>query len=1216
MFQKSILKNIKQNEKVIKERWEKFKEYLSKIDYIKKVKEEKFQTEFLQLIFENCLGYTLDTTNPNDYNLEREKTNETDSKKADGVILVDNKVIGIIELKAQNTKNLDKIENQAFNYLVSHSFAKYVIISNFDEVRFYINKKTEYEKFSLFNMNYEEFKKFHLLLSYESIKKNLPIKLKEKSQNFEKDISNALYKDFSEFRLNVFENLIKNNSSIDKKTLLRLTQKLCDRIIFILFAEDRGLLNPNTIKEIREEFKNQKFTNFTLYDIYKFYFEAINNGNEKLNIPKYNGGLFSKDELLDSLKIDDEVLDEKAQKLSDYDFLSDVDVNILGHIFEQSLTDIEELNASINEISFDKKKSKRKKDGVFYTPKYITEYIVNNTIGKLCEEKRKELNILEITPPKNSKRPTKKEQVTKDNLEIYKNWLFNLKILDPACGSGAFLNQALEFLINEHKKLQQDLTIMGDITAYYEIETSILENNLYGVDINEDAVEIAKLSLWIRTATRGRKLTSLATKIKVGNSLIDDKNIADNAFIWEKEFSEVFENGGFDVVIGNPPYVRIQGLKNAYENETKFYEKTYKSAIGNYDIYVLFMEKGFNLINKNGLVGFILPHKFLISDFGKGIREFLYQNKGIKNLIHFGSELVFEEASTYTCIITLSHNNQKLYFNYLKPTEIFKKFEWFSVNYEKLQDKWQLSNPKILQVLEKIDNQPLKVKDVFAKIFQGLATSGDNVYLLLDTKNGLYSKSLDKIVEVENGLLKPILKGDDVHRYAPLKNKYFVIFPYLIENNKAIPMTEEYIKINFPKGYEYLKANEEFLRGREKGKMDKEGWFLYIYPKSLSEFDQTKIITPDIALKSQMSLDEGKFYHGTTLYSFIKKSNIKEDYKYFLTLFNSSVMWFFIKNTGTELNNGYFRFKTKYLEPFGLPKIKNYNYFIENIKNLISISSQKLYDKNSYFEILEVEDKKLKITEFLFAKQRGYINNFKGHIDLDLKFYLLLPFLEKNLYIKLQNSDDKRISYGFNLDNKRTLLITTDDDIILSIFIQNNKNLNKQINNKRFVVVNQFGETATPLTLNCPAGSCPKTFWRQTDLLNGLYHTLNQNSNEYEKLTTLSENMLELNKQLQTTKESFFNELELEKIPKKLQNFEELEFDEFIKEIKKAKKLKFKDKLEERDFKKEWRNLFENDKLETNKIKENIKKIDNEIDEIVFELYGLNDEEIEIIKGI
>ena len=431
MFQKSVLKSYSQNEVLVATRFAQYKKYKEKIEFIKGVKEEKYQEGFLKDIFENCLGYTLDSTNPNCFNLEREKKNETDSKKADGVIYLNNEVIGVIELKGQDTKNLDRVQQQAFWYLTQHSKAKYVIISNFDELRFYFDKSTAYEKFSLFNLDYEDFEKLHLLISYESIKEEIPLKIKEKTANFESNISKELYKDFSQFRNHLFENLVKNNQNIDNSILLRLTQKLCDRIIFILFAEDRGLLQPNTIKEIRDRYHND-IVGLNQYDYYKFYFNAINEGNEKLGIPKYNGGLFSTDTELDNLIIDSEILDMEAQKLSDYDFESEVSVNILGHIFEQSLTDLEEIQSNIDNTEFDKTKSKRKKDGVFYTPEYITKYIVENTLGKMCTEKRKELNLTNVLGPKNPKKLTKTEQQIKDNLEVYKEWLFNLKILDPA----------------------------------------------------------------------------------------------------------------------------------------------------------------------------------------------------------------------------------------------------------------------------------------------------------------------------------------------------------------------------------------------------------------------------------------------------------------------------------------------------------------------------------------------------------------------------------------------------------------------------------------------------------------------------------------------------------------------------------------------------------------------------------------------------------------
>ncbi|QTY27933.1 Eco57I restriction-modification methylase domain-containing protein [Flavobacterium sp. CS20] len=250
--------------------------------------------------------------------------------------------------------------------------------------------------------------------------------------------------------------------------------------------------------------------------------------------------MFYEDLLLNNLNIDDDILIDDLKKLSTYDFNTEVDVNILGHIFEHSLNEIEEVTAEIEGTVSDQKRTKRKKDGVFYTPKYITTYIVANTIGKLCIDKRKELDIEEIEYDdsflKKDKTLTVKGKKLFTTLTEYKNWLTNLKIIDPACGSGAFLNQALNYLIEEHKKIDD---IIADLTnsplRLFDTDKNILENNLFGVDINEESVEIAQLSLWLRTAKKDRKLSKLNNNIKCGNSLLTSE------FDWHKEFPQVFK---------------------------------------------------------------------------------------------------------------------------------------------------------------------------------------------------------------------------------------------------------------------------------------------------------------------------------------------------------------------------------------------------------------------------------------------------------------------------------------------------------------------------------------------------------------------------------------------------------------------------------------------------------------------------------------------------
>jgi len=532
-------------------------------------------------------GQTRNAPRPEDnYNLQREFKNQSDGKKADGAILKEDQALAIIELKSTKTKDLTKVTAQAFNYKNNQPNCKYVITSNFQKLRFYIDYAHEYEEFDLFNLQKEDFKLLYLILNQHNLLDNLPLRIKQETKFHEKDISSKLYKDYSNFKRKLYENLVKNHPDNDKLELFKKSQKILDRFLFILFAEDSGLLPPNSISRIvkRYEVLKREDAYKPIYDIYKQYFNYMNTGRKGHapddDIPAYNGGLFYPDVSLDQLTIDDDALIDDLLNLSKYDFNTEVDVNILGHIFEHSLNEIEEITAQIEGTVSDKSQSKstskRKKDGVFYTPKYITQYIVDNTVGTLCNEKRIELGIEEIEfdgtyRGKNGKLKKAGKQLFK-TLNQYKDWLLSLKILDPACGSGAFLNQALQFLIAEHKNIDDIIAELTNTTLrLFDTDKSILENNLFGVDINEESVEIAQLSLWLRTARRNRKLSSLNNNIKCGNSLIDDPEVAgDKAFDWNVEFKEIMDNGGFDVVIGNPPYVRADSEGNLLLESTEF----------------------------------------------------------------------------------------------------------------------------------------------------------------------------------------------------------------------------------------------------------------------------------------------------------------------------------------------------------------------------------------------------------------------------------------------------------------------------------------------------------------------------------------------------------------------------------------------------------------------------------------------------------------------
>lgn len=551
IFQRNILRKYIEslNPDQVEKLYRRFAEYFlnpERQENIQNSKEEQFQEGFLRELFVQILGYIL---NPDpDFNLTTEKKNETNSKKADGAILVDGKVVGVVELKDHKTTDLSKVEAQAFNYKSQHKEAEYVVISNFEKLRFYIDNAVDYEEFDLFHLTKEDLARLWICLAYESIAKNLPKQIKEASVNNENRITNALYKDYSNFKRDLFEDILKNNPTDDnefKIVLFKKTQKLLDRVLFILFAEDRGLLPPNSLMMVINQW--EKLKDFDAYQPFyerlKKYFGYMNTGFQGKNyeVFAYNGGLFKPDEVLDGLKISDELLRDYCKKLSDYDFASDVDVNILGHIFENSLTEIEEITTKLQQGDAPTI-SKRKKDGVFYTPQYITKYIVENTVGKLCEEKKAELGIDESEYFADKKRQVATKKALVEKLDAYRDWLLQITICDPACGSGAFLNAALNFLIEEHKLIDEmTAKVTGATIVFPNVENSILENNLYGVDINEESVEIAKLSLWLRTAKPHRKLSSLNDNIKCGNSLIDDPAIAgDKAFCWEKEFPKIF----------------------------------------------------------------------------------------------------------------------------------------------------------------------------------------------------------------------------------------------------------------------------------------------------------------------------------------------------------------------------------------------------------------------------------------------------------------------------------------------------------------------------------------------------------------------------------------------------------------------------------------------------------------------------------------------------
>lgn len=722
-----------------------------------------------------------------------------------------------------------------------------------------------------------------------------------------------------------------------------------------------------------------------------------------------------------------------------------LDPELLGKVFENLL-------ASYNPET---QTTARKQTGSFYTPREIVQYMVDEslvahlkrTVGeKLEPEYRKLVQYTDEEP-----------NLTDEQRKAILQSIYQCKVLDPACGSGAFpmgmLQQMVHILnrIDPDNKEWKEMMVKNAISetseAYLnatdderkemvsDIERSfnenvnrpdyarklyLIENCIYGVDIQPIAIQISKLRFFIslvvdqKTNTDPvdnfgiRPLPNLEAKFVAANTLIglhnqtnlfvtddikllqDEMKVAKHKIFGAKTVKtkrkykervaqlriqmveelkrlravsnedhlmlldwDMFDqnatasffdpewmfgiNNGFDIVIGNPPYLRIQGIRESNPKFADYLSKHYKSATGSFDLYVTFAEKGFDLINQKGIVNYIMPTKWTNSAFGKGLRELVSKTKSASKIINFGAYQVFN-ASTYTGLQWFSPNSDYLRYieldRDLSSNDELKQYldslndeHSTIINSEKLNEsQWVLTNNAVSEILNRLEQHHRRIEDVFDRIFCGLQTSKDDVYFINDCQMDEKfiigeSKQLGRKVKIEKGLVKPLLKGEDVHRYDTIKTDRYVVFPYIIQNGKAILYSVDELSEQFPHGYEYLKECEEILREREHGRLrDDDCWYRYIYPKNLVLFDNEKLVAPEISLGGNFAYDKnGEFYSTTKIYGYIKKENTKESYKFWMALLNSRLFWFFIQNTGYVLRGGYYTFKTDYVNPFPVP---------------------------------------------------------------------------------------------------------------------------------------------------------------------------------------------------------------------------------------------------------------------------------------------------------
>lgn len=593
--------------------------------------EKKNYANFLMIILDKLLGYKVD-----DINFESDIGDE--GRPVEFTFKKGEKEYVVVELKGTKTEDLNKRYNrgqsaieQVTNYASIKEETQWAFVSNYNEFRlFNPNFREKYISFKFKSLTDPEvLKKFLLIFSkFSLIEEDIPQTLLRETRIIERELEDEFYQLFSETRLMLIKELEYSSEDIDRVEAIRLAQLILNRYIFICFAEDLKLIPSETTADVLiTPIEKKNLFEFTMWNRLNELFRFMDKGNDVRGIGSFNGGLFK--ENLKNLEIRDfiedlsfyddcykkwkfeEKYDEMTNLLGEYkdtlnpiyknllvissfDFESELSVNILGHIFENSIGDIEELK--------DQTKERRKKDGVFYTPEYITDYICRNTIIPYLSHSGEVSTVHELIS----------EYEQENNLDELDKRLKEIKIVDPACGSGAFLNKAVDVLFEIHEALHDSMyaddTSLDQYFDSLESRRQIISDNIYGVDLNEESVEITKLSLFLKLATntgitKGFQLPNLDKNIKCGNSLIDDEEIVgDKAFKWKEEFKEIFDNGGFDVVIGNPPWgSELNELEQSYIEEN-FSEYEYQI-----NSYIIFMEQSFYILANGGIVGYIGP---------------------------------------------------------------------------------------------------------------------------------------------------------------------------------------------------------------------------------------------------------------------------------------------------------------------------------------------------------------------------------------------------------------------------------------------------------------------------------------------------------------------------------------------------------------------------------------------------------------------------------
>lgn len=750
------------------------------------------------------------------------------------------------------------------------------------------------------------------------------------------EVDDEFLTDLETWRAQLARNIALRNPGLSVRELNEAVQQTLDRIVFLRICEDRGIEPYGDLMALL----NGTQVYARLGQLFRRADERYDSGLFHFSQERGRSGLADTWTL--DLSIDDSTLKGIIKRLyypdSPYEF-SVISGDILGQVYERFLGKVIRLTAG-GRAKVEEKPEVRKAGGVYYTPTFVVDHIVRNTVGRLLEGK---------TPSDASK----------------------LKILDPACGSGSFLIGAFQYLLDWHtewytrNRPERHQKEIRPTEGGWRLTTSekkrILTNNIFGVDIDPQAVEVTKLSLLLKVLegeteeTVGgqlrlfheRALPDLGANIQCGNSLIgtdvyagqqlsmldDEAQARINAFDWNRAFPEIMARGGFDAVIGNPPYVRIQAMKEWAPVEVEIYKQRYRAASkGNYDIYVVFVEKGLSLLNSRGRLGFILPHKFFNAQYGGALRSVIAEGRHLAEVVHFGHQQVFEEATTYTCLLFLDKGGADA----VRFSKVDDLGEWRLQGIATTGDipsarvtaaEWNFNVGRGADLFEKLRQMPVKLRHVTDRIFQGIKTSCDRIYIVEELDRSLdgvlvFSRQREREYWLDPALLHPLVKGGDSRRYSLSRSNLLLLFPYADMGTGQVRLVSEaYLRSALPRTYEYLVDNKADLEGRERGRMKGPKWYGYIYPKALDVMSRPKLFTPDIALRPSFSMDStGEFFFTGGVaggYGILVHPTYTSERA--LGILNSSVLGWFHRRVASQMRGGYYSYESRFISELPLP---------------------------------------------------------------------------------------------------------------------------------------------------------------------------------------------------------------------------------------------------------------------------------------------------------